>query len=148
MIVCMKRAIPSLFSEDVSELASLLDHCYDDPDRFNDTVLSRPPYWSRQAEVADAVARYRDTVVYSGNAVGKDYLVAGLIPWWLFTRADSTVIVTGPSQRQLGAIVWKELELAAKSARIPLGASIGKGLRTSPLTFTVEPGWQALGFST
>src|SRR5262245_13038105 len=79
-----------------AKLRWILDDCSDKPDDFNEIVLKRPPYWSRQVEAARAVATSRDTVIYSGNAVGKDYLVGGLVPWWLLTRENSLVIVTGP----------------------------------------------------
>src|SRR5262245_25099489 len=79
----------------------LLAACYYAPAPFNTVFLQRPDYWPRQADAADSVARCHDTAGYSGNAVGKDYLVAGLILWWLFTRKDSLVVVVGPSQCQL-----------------------------------------------
>src|SRR5262249_59724991 len=69
----------------------------DDPIGFNRDVLRRAPYWSRQEEVARSVLDHRITVVYSGNAVGKDYLLGGLIPWYGFTRPGSLVMVTGVS---------------------------------------------------
>jgi hypothetical protein len=98
--------------------------------------------------VAESVVDYRDTVVYSGNAVGKDYLVAGLIPWWLWTRENSLVIVTAPSQALLGSVTWKELRKAIKSAKIPMEARISPGLKTSPLVVDLGNGWSALGYST
>ena len=91
---------------DLPTFQRILEQCENDPVHFNDAILNRPEYWPRQAEAARAVARYHDTVIYSGNAVGKDYLVAGLVPWWLWTRPDSLVIVTGPSQAVLGSVTW------------------------------------------
>lgn len=89
------------------------------------------------------------TVVYSGNAVGKDYLVGGIVPWWLYTRADSLVIVTGPSQTLLGTVTWKEIRKALDGARFPMGARTSLGPKASPQTVTLPGiGWQALGYST
>ena len=68
-----------------------------DPHYFNSVVLNRPPYWSGQLAMCQSVVDYRVTCVYSGNAIGKDYWIGGLVPWWLYTRKDSLVIVTGPS---------------------------------------------------
>src|SRR3954471_16368231 len=90
----------------------MLEKCENNPVLFKHALLNRPAYWSRQCEAAHAVARYHDTVIYSGNAVGKGYLVAGLILWWLWTRPDSLVIVTGPSQAVLGSVTWKEVQRA------------------------------------
>jgi hypothetical protein len=127
---------------------SLLSTFQERPDQFNDYVLRRPPYWSLQCEAALSVAQYRDTVVYSGNAVGKDYLVAGLIPWWLWTRRDSLVIVSGPSQALLGSVTWKEVRKAIAGAKVPLQAKVSQGLRTSPHVVDLGNGWSALGYST
>src|SRR6478672_7169952 len=108
-------------------LQDILLASYNDPVLFNDAILNRPEYWPRQAEAARAVARYHDTVIYSGNAVGKGYLIGGLILWWLWTRPDSLVIVTGPSQAVLGSVTWKEVVRALKHARLPLDAKVSKG---------------------
>jgi hypothetical protein len=120
----------------------------DRPDLFNTHVLNRPPYWTLQRQAALSVAQYRDTVVYSGNAVGKDYLIGGLIPWWLWTRRDSLVVVSGPSQALLGSVTWKEVRKAIAGAKVPLQAKVSQGLRTSPHVVDLGNGWCALGYST
>jgi hypothetical protein len=129
-------------------LSPYLPHFLDHPDLFNTLILRRNRYWSRQYEVAESVVHYRDTIAYTGNAVGKDYLVAGLIAWWLWTRENSLVIVTAPSQTLLGSVVWKELRKALKSALLPLKARVSTGMKTSPLVVELDNGWSALGYST
>src|SRR6478752_2245113 len=126
----------------------LLADCYHDPDLFNTVFLQRPDYWDRQREAADSVARYRDTVVYSGNAVGKDYLVAGLILWWLFTRKNSLVVVIGPSQRQLGSVTFKEVRRALKAMPWPTRAKVTSSVGATPQLVTLGEGWMALGYAT
>ena len=74
------------------------------------------PYWWGQEEIARSVVRYRNTVAYTGNGMGKDYLLGGLVPWFLWTRPDSLVIVTGPSQTLLGTVTWKEIGKAIEGA--------------------------------
>jgi hypothetical protein len=129
-------------------LVQLLSRCVDDPGLFNTAILGRSPFWWRQEEIARSVVHYRETAVYSGNAIGKDYLVGSLVPWWLCTRADSLVIVTGPSQTVLGSVTWKEIRRAIEGSRIPLGARISKGVKASPQVVELAPGWTALGYST
>jgi hypothetical protein len=80
--------------------------------------------------------------------VGKDWWVALVIAWWLFTRKDSLVIVTGPGQSLLGSVTWKEVRRAFAGSPLPLGAKISEGIKTSPHTVTLGFGWQALGYST
>jgi hypothetical protein len=80
--------------------------------------------------------------------LGKDYLFARLILWWLYTRRDSLVIVTGPTQNQIGSIVWKEVRRAIRRAPIRFAASITAAVQASPQQVVIAGGWQALGFST
>lgn len=131
-----------------SRLIDLLARTYDDPDFFNSVVLGREAFWRGQQEIAQSVVDYRITVAYTGNAVGKDYLVGSLIPWWLCTRYKSLVIVTGPSQTVLGSVTWKEVRKAVEGSKFPLAARFSQGIKSSPQTVTMGTDWQALGFST
>ncbi len=116
--------------------------------RLPDGTYSRGRPWWRQSEICDSVVKYRDTAVYTGNMLGKDWILGTLVPWWLWTKRDAMVIVTGPSQRQLGSITWKEIKQAIKGARFPLRCKISQGIQTSPLTITRPNGKIALGYST
>jgi hypothetical protein len=90
------------------------------PDRNRQEVLGRT-LWAKQAAVCQAVAHSPVTVVPAGRAVGKSFLLAGLVLWWLYTRPNSLVITTGPDHRQVVSVLWKELRRALRSARLPLG---------------------------
>jgi hypothetical protein len=138
-------------------IRALLDACRDDPARFQDEVLGRR-LWSRQTAVCDAVARSPITVVPAGRAVGKSYLLAGLVLWWLYTRPHSLVITTGPDHRQVVSVLWKEIRRALRprfdqgrrvSPRLDLGYDHLTRGYSSPQRLTVQQGsdWGALGFS-
>jgi Terminase large subunit, T4likevirus-type, N-terminal len=107
-------------------------------------VLGRAPYWSRQVEIAESVMKYRNTYVATGNAVGKSYLAAGLLLWYLTTRPNSLVIATAPTQTQLEQVLWKEVEKAYANSKIPLGGRMLK----QPLSIDYGGGWKALAYST
>ena len=66
---------------------ALLDACRDDPARFHEEVLGRR-LWSKQVAVCKEIARSPVTVVPAGRAVGKSFLLAGTVLWWLYTRPD------------------------------------------------------------
>ena len=85
-------------------LAALLAACRDDPARFQAEVLGRT-LWTRQVAVCEAVAKSPITVVPAGRAVGKSFLLAGLVLWWLYTRPKSLVITTGPDFRQVVSVL-------------------------------------------
>ncbi len=127
-------------------MADLLAACHDDPDLFNELfVADGKHFWWRQREMANAIVRYRTCAFYSGNMIGKDYLIGRIVWWWLYTRPGSLVIITGPSQTLLGSVTFKEIRCARPALA---SARLSKGVKTSPQQIDVADGWQALGFST
>ena len=136
----------------LTDISLLLQDCRNHPDWFNTIFLGREKedglgncgYWARQLEICESVSCYPVTLVPTGNAVGKSFLAAGLLHWFLFTRPGSLVVATAPTQVQLEEVLWKEVERAYLGARIPLG---GRLLR-SPLKVDLGGGWQALAYST
>jgi hypothetical protein len=142
-------------------LRALLEACHDDPARFQEEVLGRR-LWTKQTEVCKAIARSPITVVPAGRAVGKSFLLAGTVLWWLYTRPNSLVITTGPDHRQVVSVLWKEIRRALRTLPAPApgpGACAGPRLKlgfdhltrgySSPQRLTVQQGteWGALGFS-
>lgn len=130
----------------------MLNECKQIPDLFNDIFLGRDiddghgrsGYWERQRDICRSVVEYPVTLVPTGNGIGKSFLAAGLLHWFLFTRPGSLVVATAPTQVQLEEVLWKEVERAYRGSRIPLG---GRLLR-SPLKVDLGGGWQALAYST
>lgn len=140
-------------SSAIAILADLLEQCRDDPDLFNELFTNDgKSFWSKQKEMCRSLVRYRKTVVYSGNMIGKDFLVGRLIWWWLLTRPGSLVIVSGPSQTSLGSITWGEVRSAMPrwmGTNVPsVSARLSKGVKTSPQMVDFGNGWHAIGLST
>lgn len=66
--------------------------------------------WSSQREVAESLAVNQNVAVKAGHGVGKSWLAAIAICWWIDTRyPDCFVASTAPSTAQIGAIVWREI---------------------------------------
>lgn len=134
----------------------LLEACRDDPAGFQAAVLGRS-LWHRQADVCRVVARSPVTVIPAGRAVGKSYLLAGLVLWWLYTRPGSLVITTAPTHKQVTTILWKEIRRALRPRRlgeaylprVRLGYDSLTTGHGSPQVLEVRrgTGWQALGFA-
>src|SRR5262249_53872310 len=92
------------------------------------------------------------------RAVGKSYLLAGVVLWWLYTRPNSLVITTGPDLRQVVSVLWKEIRRALQP-RFEQGRRGAPPLHprfdhltpgySSPQRLTIQqgPDWGALGFS-
>jgi hypothetical protein len=133
-----------------ARLGTVLDACRNDPELFHDSIICRPPLWEAQIRICRSIVDYRCTVVYTGNMIGKDFLVGSLVPWWLWTRQDSLIIVTAPSQSLLGSVTWKEIRRAVMGSAIlrSFNPKLSQGIKTSPQLLELAPGWGALGFST
>ncbi len=131
------------------QIAEILELCEDSPEDFNEFVLGRPGYWERQIEICRSVAQYETTVVESGNSIGKSYLAAGIVLWWLYTRPGSLVVTTAPSQTLLGTVLFKELRRAHSRSIVPLPGRITDSANASPQTLIVDnAGHQVLGIAT
>ncbi len=95
---------------------------------------------------------YRIVAVESGNALGKGFLIGGMVPWFLWTRMDSLVYICGAGQTQIGSVLFKEIRRAVqnspfwKAGLLPM--EISSGIKTSPATAMIRAGWGAIGFST
>src|ERR1700729_1529562 len=98
---------------DLELLTAELVACHDDPARFQAHILGRE-LWSKQIEVCHAIARSPITVVPAGRAVGKSFLLAGIVLWFLYSRPNSLVITTGPDHRQVVSVLWKEIRRALR----------------------------------
>lgn len=82
---------------------------FSDPNAWVNYMLDMK-LWSKQREIGQSVVHNKSTAVKSGHGVGKSMTVAFLICWWVDTRfPDAFVASTAPSQKQIGAIVWREV---------------------------------------
>jgi hypothetical protein len=130
-------------------VAEMMRRCRENPIAFSNVVLGRPPLTLDQERICDAVVRHKAVVIPTGNSVGKSYVLAGLILWWLYTRPGSLVIATAPSQTLLGSVLCKEVRRALLSSKIHLPGKMTDSPRASPQTLEIDSaGWQLLAFST
>jgi hypothetical protein len=145
-------------SNPLDDEAEILEAYRDDPAGFQEVILGRD-LWHKQVAICEAVAHSPITVVPAGRAVGKSYLLAGLVLWWLYTRRPSRVITTGPDHRQVVSVLWSELRSALQprygddgfqvSPRLKLGYEHLTQGHGSPqrLTLKAAERWEALGFA-
>src|SRR3989304_5302819 len=91
-----------------------------DPKLFLSSVLDAKHLWSGQEEICKSVIKHDRLAIASGHALGKDWLSARLILWFLYCFEPSIVIATSASDRQGSAICWGELSEAFSHARYKL----------------------------
>ncbi len=91
--------------------------------------------------ILDALVNWRWVGVESATGVGKTFIGAAIVLWFLDTFENSLVVTTAPKQDQLSLHIWKEI---GKRYEI-----FGKGELTSSLELRMRPGrkdWIAVGF--
>lgn len=73
--------------------------------------------WRKQAEVMHAIAVHDRVAVASGHAVGKSWLAARLVCWFLDVFHPATVITTAPTNNQVKKVLWMEIHAAHAAAK-------------------------------
>ena len=84
-------------------------------------ILGYDP-WEKQREVADRIIEgvSRGTpfrvLLYGGHKWGKSRLLASVVLWWFCCWEDAVISVVLPTERQLLAILWKEISILHKES--------------------------------
>lgn len=109
------------------------------PSAFVHEALQAEPT-SYQAEILDAVLKYRRVAVRSPHGAGKTSLAAWLVLWAMANfEADFKVITTASAWRQLVRFTWPEIHKWYRSARWEL-----VGVKPELLTLSLKtPGGEA-----
>jgi len=124
------------------DAGAILARCQKDPLFFSRHVLGGDRPWRRQEEIIRSVRDRPRTVVPSGFAVGKTWVAAVIVLWFLYSFPSSLVITTGPTWRQVKNVLWAEIRRLWRQAATPLG---GELLETQ---IRIADDWFALGMST
>jgi hypothetical protein len=74
-----------------------------------------------QRHVAESVQRNKRTVAVSGAGIGKSYIAALVICWWVTTHPADDVYVwtTAPGGDQVSGILWEEIRKIHKALSLP-----------------------------
>ena len=93
---------------------------YDSPVEFIEKRLGET-MWSKQQDIALAVASHRRVAVQSAHGVGKSWLAARIAAWWLSEHdaGDAFVVTTAPTYSQVRAILWREIGRAHAKGHLP-----------------------------
>jgi hypothetical protein len=77
--------------------------------------------WSLQLAVAASVAANKRTVVRSAAGIGKSYLSAVIVCWWVCTHPADEVYVwtTAPGGDQVSGILWEDIRKIHKRLGLP-----------------------------
>lgn len=83
---------------------------------------------------------HRRTAVKSAHGIGKSFLSARIVLWFLHAYQPAVVLTTAPTDNQVRNILWRELAKAAAATQLPL---LGRALQ---MRYEIAPDWYALGF--
>jgi phage terminase large subunit len=122
------------------DLRRLADRGATDPVWWVDNILGAKP-WLIQAKILESVRDNHETNVRSCHSAGKSWIAARAALWFLCNHPESLVITTAPTARQVRGILWREINSAWSSSKMPLG---GECLQT---VLRFSPSWLALGFT-
>jgi len=67
--------------------------------------------WSQQMRIMESVRDHRKTAVRSCHEIGKSFIAAEVIGWFIATRriGDAFVVTSAPTAKQVAAILWREI---------------------------------------
>lgn len=72
--------------------------------------------YPKQVEMCESVLANRQTSVSGCNSSGKDFTAGRLALWWIcywrYKKEEAKVVITGPTNRQVEDVVWRNLRSA------------------------------------
>lgn len=120
--------------------ADLVKRLQEDPVWTVREIFGGDP-WRVQEEVIRAAFTYPAVLVPSCHSAGKSWLAARTILSFLYAFPNSLVISSAPVWKQVENIIWREIALAWRGAKYPIGGKL------SNARLEIEAGtWYAFGF--
>jgi hypothetical protein len=67
--------------------------------------------WSKQRAIIESVRDHPQTAVHSCHAIGKSFVAATTVAWWLDVHpiGEAFVVTTAPTDKQVKAVLWREI---------------------------------------
>ena len=77
--------------------------------------------WSKQREICESVVENRRTAVQSCHDIGKDFVAAQIVAWWLSCNdpGDAFAVTLAPTHHQVRGILWREINRAHVAGGLP-----------------------------
>jgi hypothetical protein len=100
-------------------IAPKADAATRDPVSWIESKLGERP-WSKQSEIAESVLEHRYTAVPSAHGIGKSYLAARLVSWWIDSHpiGEAFAVTTAPTGPQVEAVIWREINRAHQKGQL------------------------------
>ena len=95
--------------EQKTQLKKKVLHYQSRPEDFCRDILGIDSYWSKQKDILKAIAKHKKVTVRSGHDVGKSFVAADVVLWFLTSFPPAIVITTAPTWRQVERVLWGEI---------------------------------------
>ena len=127
------------------QTAKYLQYTWDHPAEWLERTLG-VRLWGKQRAIVESIRDNVKTAVRSSNAVGKTFLAACLIPWYLTACAPCYVVTTSSNWAGVASILWPQLRRLMHG--IKLHDDLGLGGEILQTAWEIGPQWGAVGVST
>jgi phage terminase large subunit len=113
-----------------------------DPVWFITRLLAVNYLTPQQRQICLSIRNNKRTAAPSGHGIGKTFLAACIVLWFLFSFPGAKILTTAPTWFQVENLLWREV-------RMILSKSIFAGMVKASLTgITLADDWFAIGLST
>jgi phage terminase large subunit len=75
--------------------------------------------WQGQVEILESIRTHRKTAVKACHGVGKTFVLAVAVLWWLARYKEGIVLTTSSTFRQVKTQLWSEVHRLVAGAKIP-----------------------------
>lgn len=99
----------------------------------------------QQVMTARAVMERSKVAIRGCHSSGKSFMLAVIAVWWLLRYEDSAVITTAPTKRQVGDIMWGDINYLVPLAKAKLRLNVADCQKTQ---WKLAPKNEAYGVST
>jgi hypothetical protein len=96
-----------------------------DPHAFCTEVLGFTP-WAKQVEILEAVRDCPRVSVASGHKIGKSRVAAAAALHFYCSWDAARVVLTSVTARQVQEILWREISMLVRGAKVPVGGELAK----------------------
>lgn len=111
-----QQALPAwkaLATPEVSQLPT-------DPFEFFQKALGIKTLTQEQTTITQTLVSNRFVAVESGHSVGKTFLAALIVAWWISTKQPAIAITTAPTWHQVSNLLWRQLRTLHRNAPLQL----------------------------
>lgn len=118
----------------------------DDPFLFFKDCWKNVVLWDKLEDIITEIKNEKKVAVNSAHGVGKSFISAKIILWWLITHIPSKIITTAPTWAQVESVLWGEIRASIASSPILTELIPKKSILNTEIK--LAPEWYAKGIST